>query len=113
MTKQEKQTERIIEKLGSINAQIRKLTVKADRLKEDWLKLNCPYRLGQETVAKGYSHQGKRCKISRIICTTKIFSEEMEWRVRAIVLKKDGTESKIMTEWKQSQEFRYKLSNQA
>jgi len=58
----------------------------------------CPYKVGEVVKVKGYSFRGRSCRITNIYLKTG-WKGDVEWAVRGILLKKDGTDAKNAVGW--------------
>ena len=76
----------------------REVSNQREKLLSEFAKDYCPYKIGQQVSIRGYSYKDKQGIIKRIFGTNK-WDEELSWRVIAIVLKADGTESKLYARW--------------
>jgi hypothetical protein len=70
-------------------------TERRQRLFKEWIETECPYKIGEVIIVprKTYAYEGKQ------MCITSIFVTRVwkgfVWKVLGIVLKKDGSESKL------------------
>lgn len=72
---------------------------KKKALLDKFSKDHAPYKVGDIAVVKGFSHNGKQCVIDDIWMRTGYSRTGWEWRIRAKVLKNDGTTSKLISIW--------------
>jgi hypothetical protein len=92
-----------MDEIKKIDAKIALLDVKRRKLLGDWAIKSCPHKVGDTVSVCGYSHTGKKCKITSI-GWKQVFRGPYQWVVRGVVLLKDGTEGKIAVEWNQSKQ---------
>lgn len=84
--------------LKALNKKIEDLIDERGELGKKIAEAVSPYKIGEETDAKGYFFNGKRCRIRSIEWD----NNEGSLLVRAVVLKKDGTESSNLAKWGES-----------
>lgn len=87
-----------LDKILEIDRELKILQEKKQGLLEIHTKEICPYTVGQVVTIQGYAHKGKLCRITDAWCR-KTFSKGYKWRVRGIVLKKDGSDSRNNCDW--------------
>jgi hypothetical protein len=92
----------LLEKITSLDKDIRKKEAWRKRLLKKWANDACPLCVGEVVLCVGYSYRGCMGRITAITPHT-AFSGEYEWRVTARVQKSDGTDSKNTTTFTQSQ----------
>lgn len=69
-----------------------------DRWLQDWALMASPLKVGDVTKGKGYTFTGRRVRVTEI--GGKIgYSGKPEVWIRAVVLNKDGGDSKQHTHW--------------
>jgi hypothetical protein len=63
----------------------------------------CPYKVGEITTVKGYSHEKKNCKITDVTfkyTPPNKWGADVDLIIHGVVLKKDGSESLNRVDWK-------------
>jgi len=65
----------------------------------DWAKEECPFSIGDTVECAGFSHRGKPMIVKGI--TYRHIFDVFKWKVRGVVLKKDGTEGKQRADFTQ------------
>lgn len=71
------------------------------KLKEDYASVTCPFKIGDVVTCYGYAHTGKKLRITDIWCQD--FAYDWEWKVRGLILLKDGTPGSNKGEFSQRQ----------
>jgi hypothetical protein len=95
----------LLSKIDAINKQCESLSSQRAELLRQWVELVCPYKVGDVTKVLGYSHNGKMARIeavhTKVKWQYKAKQEQYEWWVTARVLRKDGSDSSLTTDWEQ------------
>lgn len=89
------------EQIESVEESVDIGKAKLRELKKEFAEQQCPLEVGQIVECCGYSHKGKKMKISNIFPPK--FWFEGDWRVVGIVIKKDGTEGAQTADFSQKQ----------
>jgi len=66
--------------------------------------LHCPYKVGQVTEIRGYSHTGKQCRVTEVRFSPQPIGNSWyrdRWIVFGVVLKKDGSDSLNTVDWRE------------
>jgi len=58
----------------------------------------CPYKVGDVVKPKGCAHTDKDCRITMVYAKSEK-NGQIEFNIRAVVLKKDGTDSQHAVSW--------------
>lgn len=103
MTTQTENPKALMATIESIDKQVKSLRNEQKELLDTWVNIVCPHKVGDEVEVQGYSHTGKRCRILRVDAVSDWTGGRL-WRVAAVVLKKDGTESKQQVQWNSNNE---------
>lgn len=95
-----------IGEISAANEVVEKALDAQRQLLDEYAAATCPYKVGQEVDVQGYSHRGKRCRILKVWGDDCGWAGMVKpvWRVRAVVLKKDGTDSRQHVAWDQTYE---------
>jgi hypothetical protein len=96
----------LLSQIDAINQQCEALSSQRAELLRQWVELVCPYKVGEVTEVLGYSHKGKMARIIEVNANVKWQygdkkPTKYEWWVKARVLKKDGNDSSLTTDWEQ------------
>jgi hypothetical protein len=95
----------LLSQIDAINQQCEALSIQRAELLRQWVELVCPYKVGDVTEVLGYSHKGKMARIESVHAkpkwTYKSDKERYVWWVKGRVLKKDGSDSSLTTDWEQ------------
>jgi hypothetical protein len=66
--------------------------------------LHGPYKVGQITEIRGYSHTGKQCRVTKVAFSALRPGHRWDkdhWKVFGVVLKKDGSDSLNTVDWRE------------
>ena len=92
--------EELLTSVAALDVEIAAKQKERDSLLQRWANAVCPHQVGDVVMARGYSYKGKRCRI------TKVFAKEdwkgLLWAVYAVVLRKDGSDSRNTAAFDQS-----------
>ncbi len=53
----------------------------------------CPYKVGDVVKVKGYAYAGRKARIVQVFGVEDSFNGQLNWKVRAVVLRKDGSDA--------------------
>lgn len=71
----------------------------AQRRVRDDLVSHCPLKPGDEVRVPSYqTHENKPCTVKQVV-TCKGWQDDLVWRIKATLTKKDGTPSKRHASW--------------
>lgn len=86
-------------RINDLTAEIGRLTKQRFEILQEWALQVSPWKVGEITGVRGYSFNGKQCKIKSVLGKLD-YRHEPEIRVTATVLKQDGTEGRNTTDWR-------------
>ena len=92
-----------MEEIIRADEEIKRLNDIRKKLLQNYADMKCPYKIGDTAICKGYSHKGKKVKITKIILCQK-WNDKYEWAVKGLVIKKDGKTGAKDCLWKEYQE---------
>jgi hypothetical protein len=96
-----------IDEIKSLDARIDALKGMRKVLLDEWAKESCPYKVGDIVTVCGYSHKGKRCKVTDV-GWSQDWCGKYKWTVRGVVVLKNGELGKLTADWNQDHERKYK-----
>jgi hypothetical protein len=99
MTEAQKLYKELIEKMDAIN----KLQEEANHIKVKIADIITPYKVGEKTDVKGYSHKGKPCIIDKYTFGLRWLGHNLKYEpnleVKGRIVKKDGQISTQTVDW--------------
>lgn len=106
--------------LNQLNAEMADLRDKQEKLAQEYAECACPYEVGQEVTLLGWSHRGKQGRVRSIhyrafgrFRSDRTRWVEHGWVVTCTVLKKDGTDSKLVSSFTSQNLAEHNESNKA
>jgi len=88
----------LTEQIAELSSQIRQLSEQRQTLIQQWAAQVSPWKIGDITDVRGYTFQGKQCKVT-FIGGKLSYSGRPQVQIVGRILKQDGTDGKNMADW--------------